>query len=243
MSDVSPPGARGRLDVDVVAKTRGAGGGARTILQSVAFPVEVGEVVALLGPSGCGKTTLLRIVAGLDLDFDGRITLPAGGHVGVVFQEPRLLPWRNVDDNVRLAAPEASETDLAALFSALGLSASRKLMPGELSLGMARRVAVVRAFAIKPDVLLLDEPFASLDAATVDRLVVELAALVDARRTTTLLVTHDPETAARLADQAIMLGGSPASIVGKLKVETPRAERSPEFMRATGERIRALGGS
>jgi ABC-type nitrate/sulfonate/bicarbonate transport system ATPase subunit len=125
-----------------------ASGGSLHVLGELAFGLKSGEVAALVGPSGCGKTTLLRIIAGLDRDFRGRVVFPTGGRLGMVFQEPRLLAWHTVEQNVRLAAPHASNAELAALFEMLELTVHRNLYPGELSLGLARRVALARAFAI-----------------------------------------------------------------------------------------------
>ena len=191
------------------------------------FAVANGEVAALVGPSGCGKTTLLRIVVGLDRDFDGSVKLPAHGRLGMVFQEPRLLPWRTVEQNVRLAAPRVSESALTALLATLGLTEHRRHYPGELSLGLARRVALARAFAIEPDLLVLDEPFVSLDAALAERLRAELIELVSRRPTTTLLVTHSIDEALGLADRVVLLSASPARVVAEVPVEHPRTVRSP----------------
>ena len=151
------------------------------MLSELTLSLGSGEVGALVGPSGCGKTTLLRIIAGLDRDFEGTVQLPEHGKLGMVFQEPRLLPWRTVEQNVRLAAPGANG-ELDALFATLGLAEHRGHYPGELSLGLARRVALARAFAVEPDLLLLDEPFVSLDAVLAVRLRDELAQLVGAGR-------------------------------------------------------------
>jgi NitT/TauT family transport system ATP-binding protein len=138
-------------------------------LGKVAFTVAPGEFVCLTGPSGCGKTTTLKLI-GLETNFEGTIGRPEG-RMAAVFQEPRLLPWRSVEDNVRLAMPlELASASFSDLFEALGLAGAEKLFPGELSLGMARRVALARAFALKPSLLLLDEPFVSLDEATAERL-------------------------------------------------------------------------
>src|SRR5262249_56530970 len=111
LTDMPPAGARDRLDVAIRQKRFfAASGGNLHVLGELAFSLAGGEVAALVGPSGCGKTTLLRIVAGLDRDFDGSVALPAHGMLGMVFQEPRLLPWRTVEQNVRLAAPPATAT-------------------------------------------------------------------------------------------------------------------------------------
>src|SRR5882724_3533349 len=175
---MSPVGVPGQLDVpgpleapvrlEVAIKHKSysaATGGSLQIISGLTLSLRNGEVGALVGPSGCGKTTLLRIIAGLDRNFEGSVQLPDHGRLGFVFQEPRLLPWRTLEQNVRLAAPQVTDDELTTLFAALGLSAHRQHYPGELSLGLARRVALARAFAVNPDLLLLDEPFVSLDDA------------------------------------------------------------------------------
>ncbi len=224
---MSPAGARDRLDVNIKQKSfRAASGGKLQVLGELAFSLGSGQVAALVGPSGCGKTTLLRIVAGLDRDFDGGVALPAHGTLGMVFQEPRLLPWRTVEQNVRLAAPHATAAGLDTLFQTLGLKAHRNHYPGELSLGLARRVALARAFAVEPDLLLLDEPFVSLDDALAARLREELAELVNRRPVTTLLVTHNLDEAAGLADRLLLLSVSPARILADVAVARPRARHT-----------------
>ena len=207
------------------------------MLGSLALTLASGEVGALVGPSGCGKTTLLRIIAGLDRDYDGSVALPDHGRLGMVFQEPRLLPWRTLEQNVRLAAPQASATTLDTLFRTLGLEAHRHHFPGELSLGQARRVALARAFAVDPDLLLLDEPFVSLDDALAARLRDELAELVSRRPVTTLLVTHNVEEAIGLADRLFLLSASPARVVAEMPVERPRAARTPAELAALRNEI------
>ena len=207
------------------------------MLGELAFSLGNGEVAALVGPSGCGKTTLLRIIAGLDSDFEGSVALPAHGMLGMVFQEPRLLPWRTVEQNVRLAAPRATDAALGTLFQALGLTAHRDHFPGELSLGLARRVALARAFAVEPDLLLLDEPFVSLDDALAARLRDELADLVNRRPITTLLVTHNVEEAIGLADRLLLLSLSPARVLADVPVTRPRTPRTPQELAAMREEI------
>lgn len=216
-----------RLEVAIEQKTFVNAAGERVdVLRDLAFTLDHGELVALVGPSGCGKTTMLRIVAGLDPDYRGRVVHAPNTRIGMVFQEPRLLPWRTIDDNVRLAAPQANEARLDALFEILELSAHRSHFPGELSLGLARRVALARAFAIEPNVLILDEPLVSLDNALSARLRDEIAALVERRPTTTLLVTHDLDDAVRLGDRILLLSPRPARIVAEIPILTPRAARN-----------------
>ena len=161
---------------------RTASGKRREVLRDFAMTMEIGKVYALVGPSGAGKTTLLRILIGLDKDFEGSINVPQHARIGMVFQEPRLLPWRSVFDNLRLVAPQTSEEDIKKIAGDLGLGDHLSHYPGELSLGLARRVALARAFAVRPDLLVLDEPFVSLDMALATRLREELAALVDRTR-------------------------------------------------------------
>ena len=198
----------------------------RQILGSIEFALAAGEIAALLGPSGCGKTTLLRAIAGLIAIKHGRVSVPKGARVGFVFQEPRLLPWRDVETNVRLAAPAASDSEREAIFAALGLLEHRRDFPASLSLGLARRVAIARAFASGPDILLLDEPFVSLDAALALRLRQELLALIEARRVTSLIVTHNVEEAIALADRVLVLSGRPARLIGDVPIPLPRDKRN-----------------
>ena len=157
--------------------------------------------------------------------FKGASRAPLARGVGFVFQEPRLLPWRSVEENVRLVAPLADEAKLSALFEILELNTHRNHFPGELSLGLARRVALARAFAVDPEFLILDEPLASLDAALAARLRDQIAMLMDNRSMITLLVTHDVDDAVRLGDHLFLLSPRPARILADLPISTPRGER------------------
>jgi NitT/TauT family transport system ATP-binding protein len=216
-----------RLEVDITSKEyKNAAGERHDVLADIRFALGAGEVGVFVGPSGCGKSTMLRIFAGLDHDYQGRVSRPAGARIGMVFQEPRLLPWRSVEDNVRLAAPLANEVKLSALFAILELNAHRNHFPGELSLGLARRVALARAFAVEPDFLILDEPLASLDEALAARLREQIAMLVDGRSVMTLLVTHDIDDAVRLGDRVFLLSPRPARILAELPIPTPRRART-----------------
>ena len=238
---MSPGGDRVRLEARVTGKSfRTASGQSAPVIADLSFALEEGETGALIGPSGCGKSTLLRILAGLDRNFEGSVHIPTHGRVGMVFQEPRLLPWRSLEDNVRLAAPDASEAEVAALFAALGLSEHRTHFPGELSVGLARRAALARAFAVRPILLLLDEPFVSLDAPLARQLQRDLATLVESRSMVTVLVTHDLDEAIALADRIFVLSARPAHVMGEIRVASPRGAMSGEERKAVRTRIEAV---
>jgi NitT/TauT family transport system ATP-binding protein len=237
---MSPAGGPDPLDVRIARKrAANAAGQAIEILANLAFRLEAGEVGALIGPSGCGKSRCMRIVAGLDMAFEGAVHRPAGP-LAMVFQEPRLLPWRSVEDNIRLAAPDVGAAELEALLKPLGLTDHLAYFPGELSLGLARRVALARAFAVKPSLLLLDEPFVSLDVPLARALQRELAALISERSVTTVLVTHDVGEVIRLADRIFVLSPRPARILGEIQVETPRATANAAEPRSIEDRVEGL---
>jgi ABC-type nitrate/sulfonate/bicarbonate transport system ATPase subunit len=211
------------------------------VVRDLELRLEAGSFGALIGPSGCGKTTILRIAAGLDTDFQGLLRSPGAGRLGMVFQEPRLLPWRTVEDNIRLALPaHQTDIDLTDLFETLGLGSHLARYPGELSLGLARRAAIARAFAIRPDFLLLDEPFVSLDEAVADRLRSELMALTARTSVTTLLVTHHLEEAIRLADRLFVLSDRPTHIIFEKSLPPQRGTRSKDVIASISEEMRAL---
>ena len=205
-------GGAALLELRIDAKSyRSADGTPVEVIRGLKLRLETGSFGALIGPSGCGKTTILKIAAGLDADFQGERRTPESSRLGMVFQEPRLLAWRTVEQNIRLALPaERAGVDLKELIDVLGLDAHLARYPGELSLGLARRVAIARAFAIDPDFLLLDEPFVSLDEATADRLRDELVALTTRTGVTTLFVTHDLPEAVQLADRLFFLSDRPS---------------------------------
>jgi NitT/TauT family transport system ATP-binding protein len=197
------------------------------VLGPIELAVAEREIIALVGPSGCGKTTLLRIAGGLERDFRGTLNTPAGAtpRIGTVFQEPRLLPWRTVHQNLLLAQEAADPARADALLDALDLAAFRDAYPATLSLGMARRVAIARAFAIGPDLLLLDEPFASLDPSMVARSKALLVAAWLERPIAMLLVTHDRAEAESLADRVLVLGGHPTRMQAEIIVPEPLRRR------------------
>ncbi len=224
------------LDVEVARKAVPARGGPRTVIADLRFALQPDEIVALVGPSGCGKTTLLRIIGGLDVRYEGRIAW-AGGvapRIGTVFQEPRLLPWRTVRQNIALVRPP-DPAAAEALLTLLGLSPYADLHPPALSLGMARRAAIARAFAVQPALLLLDEPFVSLDPAMAEQGRAVLATAWRTRRCAALLVTHDLAEAASLADRILLLSEGPARVTRELVV--PKGSRRRGI--AEGARVAA----
>jgi NitT/TauT family transport system ATP-binding protein len=231
---MQPVGAAAPLRVDIAEKTfRSAEGVFVPVLQDLSFEVGHGKFACLFGPSGCGKTTTLRILLGLDREFSGSFRLPEDGsnRIAAVFQEPTLLPWRTVEQNVRLALPKTLRSaDLQWLFDILGLSGMRSLYPSELSLGLARRAALARAFATEPAILLLDEPFASLDEKTAERLRHLLMTVWSARPTTALMVTHNLREALTLSDRIIVLSSRPAHMLGVFDVSVARQHRTPPVM-------------
>jgi len=204
-----------------------SGQGAVTALSGFCAHVRPGEFCAIVGPSGCGKTTLLNIVAGLDRDFSGGLDFgPAAPRIGYVFQDPRLLPWRTVRENVALVLPrDADRATVDRLLGETGLADAAGFYPGRLSGGMARRTALARALAVGPDLLLMDEPFVSLDMAAADRLRLLLVGLVTARPTTVLFVTHDAGEAVALADRILVLSPAPGRVVTEMPIRLPRETR------------------
>lgn len=176
----------------------------RKVLGPMNLVLEKGTVTALMGASGSGKTTLLRLIAGLETDDAGKRQLPL--KIGMMFQEPRLLPWKTVLENIELAGPDHG------LLNSLGLEGTAHLFPRQLSLGMARRVAFARALAVQPELLILDEPFASLDDNSVALVRDRIVARRDAGDIPIILVTHNREDARALDAQTHILAGSPAQL-------------------------------
>ncbi len=203
---------------------------AKLVISNLALDLEPDGFLALFGPSGCGKTTLLNLIAGLDADFEGEVALPAAARIGYMFQEPRLLPWLTVEDNLRLVLPDgpATEALIDAWLAQMELADVRAVFPTRLSLGMARRVALARAFIIEPTVLLLDEPFVSLDEPTAERLRRLLLETLEAHPATVLFVTHNLREAITLADRIALLAPAPTHVLEVLDVPLAAVERFDE---------------
>ena len=195
------------------------------VLGNIDITLGAREIVALVGPSGCGKTTLLRIIGGLETDYRGTLDWHGAAmpRIGTVFQEPRLLPWRTVRQNILLAQQTENPELADDLLRTLDLAPFRDAFPPTLSLGMARRASIARAFAIEPELVLLDEPFVSLDPAMAARSRELLLAAWRARPTAALLVTHDRAEAAMLADRVLLLAERPTHVLTEVVV--PQALR------------------
>ncbi len=201
-------------------------------IENLNLTINPQEFVCLVGPSGCGKTTLLNIIAGLDTDFTGEISVgqvTKQSKIGVVFQNPRLLAWRTVRQNIELVQERFQNAELIdELLDVMQLTAFQNVYPERLSLGMSRRVALIRAFAVNPDLLLMDEPFVSLDAPTARQVRDLLLLLWKKRPHTVLFVTHDLREAIALADRLVFLSAAPMGFVADIKVSIPGAERNNE---------------
>jgi NitT/TauT family transport system ATP-binding protein len=181
------------------------------VLRDIAFTLDPGETLAVLGPSGIGKSTLLRLIAGIDHDFDGEITRPE--RMAMVFQEPTLLLWRTALQNLTLVHPDLGDTAALAALGQVGIADKAHLFPRQMSLGQQRRLALARAFAGRPQLLMLDEPFVSLDHDMAEEMLALTEALIAGARPATILVTHSEAEAGRLASRVLRLAGRPATIL------------------------------
>ncbi len=206
------------------------GNGGLHALREVSFEVCPQEFICVLGASGSGKSTLLRVVAGLLAPTSGTVEYADGGQprIGMVFQQSNLMPWRTAIDNIALPlelehVPEGERRRRAQeLIELVGLQGFEQSWPRDLSGGMAQRVAIARALVHDPDLLLLDEPFGSLDALTRERMWMELSRIWQADRKTVLMVTHSISESLILGDRVLVLSQRPGTLKLDLKVDLPR---------------------
>ena len=195
-----------------------AAGQHRAVLRDILFEGRPGEILALFGASGTGKTTTLRTILGLERDAHATIRT-ASPHIGMVFQEPLLLSWLTIAENIALVVPrDRPAPDIEQLLHDVGLPGTARLRPGALSLGMTRRAALARALALRPSVLLLDEPFASLDAQRGAQLAALIAARARQDGMLVLLATHDLDQALPIATRVLILAGQPATLAADVPV-------------------------
>jgi NitT/TauT family transport system ATP-binding protein len=202
---------------------------AQPVLKDIAVTIDPRSFVVITGPSGGGKTTLLNIIAGLDGDYEGEVLLGgADTKIGYIFQAPRLLPWRTVYENIALVLPEGESRhgEIEDMLRQVGLEGFSSQYPERLSLGMQRRVALARGFITEPDVLLMDEPFVSLDDPTAQGLRELLIGLWNRRPTTVIFITHDRTEAVMLGTRVLRMSGANATIIQDEAVRLSPAERT-----------------
>jgi ABC-type nitrate/sulfonate/bicarbonate transport system ATPase subunit len=219
------------VEIDIARKVYPGRGNRREVvaLEGLKATIPQRAYVCIVGPSGCGKTTLLNVISGLDRAFEGSVRVAgkppaAAPPVGYMFQTPRLMPWLTVRDNVRLVREGDAAGDALAdrLLTEMGLEGFFNAYPGALSGGMQRRVALARAFVTEPRLLLLDEPFLSLDLPAANRLRELLLDIWQRRPTTVIFVTHDLREALYMADRVLFMSPRPGRIVLDLPVDLPR---------------------
>lgn len=242
--------APAQVELRGVCRSFGEGQDRVDVLHEIALTIEPGRIVALLGPSGCGKSTLLRLIAGLDRPSSGQVLVdgrPVDGideRCAVVFQEPRLLPWRNIAANVRLGARGRADRDeILEWLDLVGLAGFERHLPKQVSGGMAQRAALARALIGHPGVLLLDEPFAALDALTRLRMQDLLAEVTERTGATVLLVTHDVDEALHLADRIVVLGHRGDGVATEVAVPgaRPRDRSAPGLAPLRADLLRRFG--
>ena len=231
------------LEINGITKHFKLGKGQIQALEDVHFEVASGELICLIGRSGCGKTTLLRIIAGLEKQtsgqilLDGKIIAAAGRERGMVFQEPRLFPWLTLEENVAFGIKGRVKKKILRrtvqdLLAMVGLSDFMKARPNQLSGGMAQRAAIARALAADPQILLLDEPFAALDAQTRSKLHTDFLKLWQSTHKTCIHVTHDLDEALILGQRIIVMQPSPGRIreIVTIPFTYPRCPENPDFI-------------
>ncbi len=232
------------LSVKIDSKVFPAVGGRaeNLVLKDVTFQVEPRSFVIITGPSGGGKSTLLNIISGLDHDYTGSVDFGSehDPRIAFVFQSPRLLPWRTVYENIALPLPEGDprRANIPELLKRVGLAEAANAYPEMISLGMQRRAALARAFVLEPELLLMDEPFVSLDDPTAYALRELLVELWSARPTTILFVTHDRPEAVMLGTRILRLSSGAATIAQDVPVRLSVADRTDrEKVRTEQRRI------
>jgi NitT/TauT family transport system ATP-binding protein len=249
---MTPTVEGGRLTTKDLCKSFRRGGAAVEALRNINVSVSDGEFVSIVGASGCGKSTFLRLIDGLTSPTSGEVR--SGGDVvrgpgsdrAFVFQQDRMLPWRTIEDNVGLGLEmqkvgKAQRHEAARpLLDLVGLAGFEKSYPHELSGGMRQRANLARALAVDPEVLLMDEPFASLDGQTREIMQAELLRIWSERQKTVLFVTHQIDEAVYLSDRILVFTARPGRLKADIRIDLPRprdlpVKRSPEFTQYVDE--------
>jgi sulfonate transport system ATP-binding protein len=221
-----------KIKISNLSKTFNQRGSKLDVLNNVDLEVQEGEFLTIVGSSGCGKSTLLRLIAGLDSSFDGSISINdqlingIGADRGMVFQDHRLFPWMNVEQNIGFGLEHLPAKQRKRLIEEhielVGLKGFEKAKPGELSGGMAQRVAIARTLVKNPDIILFDEPFGALDALTRIQMQHEILRIREQSTITMILVTHDIDEAVLLGDRVIVMSKKPGRIQKTIPVYLPR---------------------
>ena len=213
------------------------------VLSNLSLTLSRGEIVALIGPSGCGKTTLLNIISGLTAPDAGTVE-GADGRLSYMFQSARLLPWRTVEENIRLVREEAPAGEVRSLITAVGLEGFERYYPGQLSGGMARRCALARAFHFGGEIFLMDEPFQGLDYGIRMEMLSMLLSIWQRERPGVLFVTHEIDEALTVATRIAVLAPRPTAICKWFDLPGPegRDASAPELARLRQEIIRRITG-
>jgi len=252
----SAKSASGELGIQALSKQYPLEGKSLKVLDNINLDILPGEFVSIVGPSGCGKSTILRLVVGLDADYQGRIVLDGkpitstSTDRGIVFQDHRLFPWMTVEDNIGFALinttlqPAEKHDIVARNIARVNLTGFEKAYPHQLSGGMAQRAAIARALVNEPKILLLDEPLGALDALTRLYLQAELQRIWIEHRSTMIMVTHDVEEALFLGDRVVVMQSNPGRVkrVVDVPLEHPRDRASPVFHRLKDEILADLIG-
>ncbi|GAU78796.1 ABC transporter ATP-binding protein [Fusibacter sp. 3D3] len=206
------------LKIENVSKNYGNG----PIFESISMHVKRSEILSVVGPSGSGKSTLLNIMSGI-LEATEGVLITEAKRLSYVFQEDRLLPWITLKENILFVKDNISDDDLTHLIDMLGLAGAEDKYPAALSGGMRQRAAIARAFAYEPDLLLMDEPFKSIDYYLKSKIIEALIKVWEERTTTVVFVTHDIDEAILMADRILVLGDKPTRIIKEISIEHPRA--------------------
>jgi len=243
--------ASAALEIKQLNKTFRSQNSSTHVLDQIDFTLQQEEFVSIIGPSGCGKSTMLKIAAGLDVDYEGSVKLNGvqvagpSKEKGFIFQEHRLFPWLTVEKNIAadlsLKDPKVRE-QVDAMIDLVRLKGFEKAYPKQLSGGMSQRVAIARALLRNPQVLLLDEPFGALDAFTRNHMQESLLDIWRQNRTSMLLVTHDIDEAIFLSNRVVVMDARPGKIKGIVQIPLayPRSRVSPSFQKLRADVLRLL---